>query len=270
MDKKVELKIAVLVTGTKSASATQLKWVSWALAKIANKYPNAKITCIHGACPTGADTHAGAVASALGWREHRMPADWGRDGRSAGFKRNARMVESVAACSADIKVCVAFPSKLAWKQHQEGTRPVDSRGTLHCLGLAQEAGLKCWVVPLSIEAPPSGPRVTAKARVRKTEPKVQSSGATPSASLVNEKSETRYKARSEETLTATVYTVAGTGYTWALDLRPTIEVKLPTGEVIEKRNPGYKKYNEYYEGRLERHSLPLKEVKKWLNPEMWE
>lgn len=47
---------------------------------------------IHGACPTGADDMADTWASA-GWVGiEKYAADWERDGKSAGPKRNARML----------------------------------------------------------------------------------------------------------------------------------------------------------------------------------
>lgn len=265
-------KICILVTGARACNATQLRWVNWALAKIASKYDpkECSITLVHGDCDKGVDRHAGAVADHLGMRVHKMPADWKRYGKSAGYKRNAQMVEAVARCSADIKVCVGFPTKLAWKQHLEGKEPCDSKGTINTITAAQEAGLKTWVVPLSIETPPSGPK--PKVRVKKQ----RDGGDAEQDSVVRDKwateaSETRYASRdASPELVATRYTVPGSGYEWVLDIRRTIEKVTSTGETVEMRNPGYKKYMEFYEGQLTRHSLPLSEVKKWLDPNMWE
>jgi hypothetical protein len=40
----------------------------------------------------GADRLAGQLARERGWRLERYPADWTRQGRAAGFRRNARML----------------------------------------------------------------------------------------------------------------------------------------------------------------------------------
>lgn len=82
------------------------------------------ITLVHGGA-RGADTIAEAVATAWGWTIERHPCtneDWAAQGRSAGPRRNARMV----ALGAD--VCVAFPLG-------------EARGTRNCMGLAEAAGI---------------------------------------------------------------------------------------------------------------------------------
>lgn len=48
---------------------------------------------VHGACPSGADSIADAAARERGLRIERFPADWSGQGRSAGPKRNTRMLE---------------------------------------------------------------------------------------------------------------------------------------------------------------------------------
>lgn len=82
---------------------------------------------IHGAA-RGADSLAGAWAFARGIAVQEFPADWNTHGRSAGHKRNRRMLEEghpdlvVAfpggrgtlnmidqACRADVPVLVPFP-----------------------------------------------------------------------------------------------------------------------------------------------------------------
>ena len=40
----------------------------------------------------GADRLAGQLAHQRGWRLERYPADWTRQGRAAGFRRNVRML----------------------------------------------------------------------------------------------------------------------------------------------------------------------------------
>jgi YspA, cpYpsA-related SLOG family len=66
------------------------------------------IVLVHGACPSGADAMAAALAMACGYRQEAHPADWRPGGvldRSAGFIRDG------------------------------------SRGATHCAGLAGKAGI---------------------------------------------------------------------------------------------------------------------------------
>jgi hypothetical protein len=88
-------------------------------------------TVIHGACPTGADWMASDwVANMLeaemgDVREEPHPANWRPNGkldRSAGFRRNAEMVQ----LGADI--CLAFIRD-------------NSRGASHTAALAEQAGI---------------------------------------------------------------------------------------------------------------------------------
>lgn len=75
---------------------------------------------VHGAA-RGA-VHDDAVARNWGWTPEPHPAHWHRDGRSAGFRRNAAMV----ALGAD--VCLAFILD-------------GSRGATHTAALADAAGI---------------------------------------------------------------------------------------------------------------------------------
>lgn len=247
---EAQKKIALMVTGTRNAGIAQLRWVNWAINKVRVKYPDAAITLVHGDAAKGVDRHAGAVAEHLGIRVHKMPADWDRYGKSAGFRRNDKMVRSIAACSADIKVCIGFPLKLDWDTYQGGGEPKQSRGTIHAIKAAQEAGLKTWVVPLSIQEPPTGPK--AKVRVRGAgEARVSSQEDDGKlASWSREKSETRYQEKVDAPEGRAVYSVPDTGYEW---------VRQPNGS-----------FWELYEGEVTRKNLTWYEVKKWLNPDMWE
>jgi hypothetical protein len=76
----------------------------------------------------GPDTFAIRWAKERGLPVRLFPADWATDGPSAGFKRNARMIE------------VGCPDALlAFWDGQ-------SHGTAHMIGLAREKGLKVRIV----------------------------------------------------------------------------------------------------------------------------
>jgi YspA, cpYpsA-related SLOG family len=83
------------------------------------------VVLVHGACPSGADAIAAALATSWGYRQEAHPADWRPGGvfdRSAGFRRNAEMI----ATRPD--VVLAFI--------RDG-----SAGATHCAGLAEKAGI---------------------------------------------------------------------------------------------------------------------------------
>jgi hypothetical protein len=96
----------------------------------------ADVVVVHGAA-VGADTIAGELAVALGWRVEAHPADWAKGGRRAGPRRNREMVEAGA------DVCLAFPGP-------------ESRGTWDCVRRARRAGIPVVVAGGSTEA--RGPR----------------------------------------------------------------------------------------------------------------
>jgi hypothetical protein len=75
---------------------------------------------IHGAA-TGADSLAGEWARSRGVKETRVPADWQRFGRAAGFWRNRKMLEMQP------DLVVAFPG---------------GKGTRHMLDLAEHEGVR--------------------------------------------------------------------------------------------------------------------------------
>jgi len=75
---------------------------------------------VHGAAP-GVDAQAATIWQNWGLQDEPHPADWSI-GKKAGPLRNQEMVD----LGADL--CLAFPA-------------VDSRGTRHCLGAAQTAGI---------------------------------------------------------------------------------------------------------------------------------
>lgn len=75
---------------------------------------------IHGAA-RGADALAAAWARSRGIPALAFPADWRRDGRAAGFVRNARMLREGRP-----DLVVAFPG---------------GKGTAHMVKLARDAGI---------------------------------------------------------------------------------------------------------------------------------
>jgi hypothetical protein len=84
----------------------------------------AKSTIVHGDCPTGADKMADEWADCQpDIRVERYPADWETYGRSAGPRRNKKMVNLGA------DVCLAFIKN-------------NSRGASGTAKLAEEAGIK--------------------------------------------------------------------------------------------------------------------------------
>lgn len=86
------------------------------------------VVLVSGACPTGADAIAEEIwENYLGLTVERHPPDWARYGKSAGPLRNTQMV----ALGADI--CLAFPLP-------------GSRGTVHCMRQAEQAGIPVRVV----------------------------------------------------------------------------------------------------------------------------
>lgn len=87
---------------------------------------------IHGAA-RGADSLAAAWARSRGIPERAFPADWKKDGRAAGFVRNARMLREGRP-----ELVVAFPG---------------GKGTAHMVNLARAAG-----VPVRQIAGPVGVR----------------------------------------------------------------------------------------------------------------
>ena len=84
-------------------------------------------TIIHGAC-RGADLIAANYANCLDFQVKAFPADWGRWGRSAGFKRNAEMI----AQKPDLVIAFQVDG---------------SRGTQHTIDLARAAGIQVEVNP---------------------------------------------------------------------------------------------------------------------------
>jgi hypothetical protein len=78
----------------------------------------------------GADRLAGALAKARGWQLEIYPADWQRHGRTAGMRRNARMLRQGRP-----ERVIAFTDDLT-----------GSRGTADMVRRARGAGLPVLVV----------------------------------------------------------------------------------------------------------------------------
>ena len=115
----------ILITG--SRSWTDRDQISFELGRAIGESgaEMRDIVLVHGACPSGADAMAAALAMACGYRQEAHPADWRPGGvldRSAGLRRNAEMVRQGA------DLCLAFI--------RDG-----SRGATHCAGLAEKAGI---------------------------------------------------------------------------------------------------------------------------------
>jgi YspA, cpYpsA-related SLOG family len=110
----------VLVCGSRD-------WTDQALiARVLPDYGPAVI--VHGAA-RGADRLAGRVARACGWPVEEHPADWKRDGKSAGYKRNLAMLATHPA------LVIAFTTIA-------GGTP----GTRHTLTNAYRRGIRVVIV----------------------------------------------------------------------------------------------------------------------------
>ena len=118
----------VLVTGSRDWE--DIPTLRRALNDVLTELPNlaTPVVIVHGDCPNGADRQASLwVRDAQGGplfdvTEEKHPANWGLEGKRAGFIRNARMVN----LGADL--CLAFIRN-------------GSRGASHTASLAEEAGI---------------------------------------------------------------------------------------------------------------------------------
>jgi hypothetical protein len=99
------------------------------------------VVVIEGAA-RGADRLAGELARTRGWQFEEYPADWQREGRAAGPRRNARMLREGRP-----ERVLAFTDNLP-----------ASRGTAHMVRRACAAGL-----PVQVISHPSGEEVTPSA-----------------------------------------------------------------------------------------------------------
>lgn len=94
------------------------------------------VVLVVGACPQGADEIAERIWRSRGAGEvERHPADWDRDGRGAGFKRNQKMVD----LGADL--CLAFAAPCVKPGCARGEPGHPSHGTQHTIDAARKAGI---------------------------------------------------------------------------------------------------------------------------------
>jgi len=115
----------VLVTGSRDwQSRMTIYKALW--GQLNRLSPWEEMVVVHGDCPYGADRIAREWVEArrgrLPVREERHPADWARWGKSAGYRRNAEMVNAGA------DICLAFIRN-------------NSRGASMTAKLAREAGI---------------------------------------------------------------------------------------------------------------------------------
>lgn len=111
----------ILITGSRTWDDRQ------AMFRTLRGYAGANdVTLVHGDAK-GADRMAGEIAQQFGWTVEVHPADWDKYGRSAGPKRNAKML----ALGADVV--------LAFRANGQ------SRGTDHMIQIARDADLEVRV-----------------------------------------------------------------------------------------------------------------------------
>lgn len=123
----------ILITGSRSWDDGVL--IATAIEQCIEDLAPARPVLVSGACPDGADAIAEYVAAEVfGLEVERHPADWQAHGRSAGFRRNAEMVDLGA------DVCLAFISYCnSPRCDKPGLHP--SHGASHTADLAERAGI---------------------------------------------------------------------------------------------------------------------------------
>jgi hypothetical protein len=84
----------VLVTGGRGYPDSQAVFLRLASCRQEAERNGLKLTVIHGDCPTGADHWADLWCRREGVDPRRYPAPWKLQGRSAGPRRNQRMLDA--------------------------------------------------------------------------------------------------------------------------------------------------------------------------------
>jgi hypothetical protein len=110
----------VLITGSRTWHRTHI--IAIELVELHAEHGD-RLTIVHGACPRGADAIADAWCARRNVTVERHPANWAHAGRTAGFTRNAAMVNAGA------DLCLAFIRD-------------DSPGASHCAELAERSGIR--------------------------------------------------------------------------------------------------------------------------------
>lgn len=123
--------LRILITGSRTWDDydTIAKTIVKTIGEYIQEHPELRsrpvdwVTIMHGNCPSGADYLADHFATTkLKCNVERYTADWSVHGRSAGFKRNRRMVNMLP------DVCLAFIRDR-------------SKGATNCRDLAKAAGI---------------------------------------------------------------------------------------------------------------------------------
>lgn len=110
----------LLITGSRSWNDVAV--IESELRNVYRMY-GSDVVLVSGACPTGADAQCERVAKIAGWLIETHPADWNKDGKRAGFVRNAKMVWLGA------DMCLAFIKD-------------ESAGAAHTAELATKSGIQ--------------------------------------------------------------------------------------------------------------------------------
>lgn len=124
----------VVFTGTRHAGdEADLEYVGKIVDSLFENVDRSSLVFVHGA-GRGLDALVDRVAAERGIRVERHPADWARDGRAAGPKRNGTMARSHP------DVGLAFPCR-------------HSIGTWDCCRQLVENGVHVRIYPILCEQP---------------------------------------------------------------------------------------------------------------------
>jgi hypothetical protein len=119
----------LLVCGSRTWTDRSRLWQ--VLDQVVSEHGDGQVVTVIEGDARGADRLAGQLARERGWRLERYPADWTRQGRAAGFRRNARMLQQGRP-----DLVVAFTlGPLA-----------ESRGTADMVRRAREAGVPVQII----------------------------------------------------------------------------------------------------------------------------